>query len=336
MRYALSFAKKGKGFTSPNPCVGAIIVKNGKIIGEGFHQRAGSPHAEINAIRFAKKRDSSTKGATLYVTLEPCSTFGRTPPCTEAILKEKFSRVVIATKDPNPKHAGRGIAFLRRAGMQVDCGLLANESAEMNRDFNHWITTDRPWVVGKIAQSLDGRIKTPETDDRWLSSKESLLRAHQLRLEADAIMIGAETARVDNPHLTVRLPGAQKKVQPWRIMMTRSGKLPRKLRLFNDEFKERTLVYRNTSFKNVLSDLGKRGVMNLLLEGGGHLLGEALAAGAVNEISFFITPCILGRGPSAVVWPEHLKLKKRIGLKNVRIETNGTDLFYNARQIFLP
>src|SRR6202789_3258903 len=224
LRRALQLARLGSGLTFPNPRVGAVLVRGGKIIGEGFHLRAGTPHAEVHAVADAKKRGHRVEGATLYVTLEPCSTHGRTPPCTGLILREKIARVVFAATDPNPAHAGAASRLLKKAGVDVSHGLLAKEAAELNRDFSWYITKKRPWVVAKIALSLDGRITTPPGDDRWLTSPAARQVAHELRWESDAILVGAETARQDNPKLTVRLPGRRGKIQPWRIVAARSGK----------------------------------------------------------------------------------------------------------------
>ena len=173
LRRALELARRGAGLTLPNPRVGAVLARGGRMIGEGWHQRAGGPHAEVNAVAEAKKRGHAVAGATLYVTLEPCSTQGRTPPCTELILREKIARVVFAATDPNPAHAGAAMRLLRSAGVEVSSGLLAEEATALNRDFNWWIVHRRPWVVAKIALSLDGRIVTPPRDDRWLTSPEA-------------------------------------------------------------------------------------------------------------------------------------------------------------------
>ncbi len=331
MRRALALAAKGVGLTNPNPRVGAVIVRGGKILGEGYHQKAGGPHAEIHAIADAKRRGHVLAGATIYVTLEPCCTHGRTPPCTEALIREKFKRVVVAATDPNPHHAGRGFKILRQAGIAVMHGVLAKESAKLNRDFNHWIVTGRPWVVAKIAMSRDGFIALPPGRGRWLTGEKARLRAHELRWASDAILVGAETVRVDNPQLTVRLPGRKGKVQPWRVVLTRSGKLPRaKLKLFTDRFKDRTRVYRCVSLPRVLADLGKLGVTNLLIEGGGKVLGAAFAAGVVNEIAFFIAPMTLGIGPEAVVLPKGKRWTVQFLPSSWRIEEVGRDLFVRA------
>jgi len=322
LRRALELARRGAGLTLPNPRVGAVLARGGRIIGEGWHQRAGGPHAEVNAVAEAKKRGHAVAGATLYVTLEPCSTHGRTPPCTELILREKIARVVFAATDPNPAHAGAAMRLLRAAGVEVSSGLLADEATALNRDFNWWIVHRRPWVVAKIALSLDGRIVTPPRDDRWLTSPVARRVAHELRWESDAILIGAETARQDNPRLTVRLPGQRGKAQPWRVVVTRSGKLPRELHLFSDRHRDRTLVFKNQNLEEVVATLGARGVSHLLIEGGGEVLSEALRRNLVNEVGFFIAPAVMGTVVRAVK-----KLEAALRLREVSYQMVGLDLF---------
>ena len=322
---ALELARLGSGLTFPNPRVGAVLVRGGKIIGEGFHLRAGTPHAEVHAVTDAKKRDHCIEGATLYVTLEPCSTHGRTPPCTSLILREKITRVVFAATDPNPAHAGAAAKLLKKAGVAVSHGTLAKEAAELNRDFNWYITKKRPWVVAKIALSLDGRITTPPGDDRWLTSPEARRAAHELRWESDAILIGAETARADNPKLTVRLPDRKGKVQPWRIVMTKSGNLPKSLHLFSDAHKDRTLVLRNQPLKKVLADLGQREIAHVLIEGGGQILTEAFRQKLVNEVAFFIAPATMGTASRALK-----KLSASVRLRDIAYEKVGPDLLCRA------
>jgi diaminohydroxyphosphoribosylaminopyrimidine deaminase/5-amino-6-(5-phosphoribosylamino)uracil reductase len=321
LRRALELAQLGSGLTLPNPRVGAVLVRGGKIIGEGYHHRAGAAHAEVLAVADAKKRGHAVAGATLYVTLEPCSTHGRTPPCTGLILREKIGRVVFAATDPNPAHAGSALRLLRAASVEVSCGLFADEAAALNRDFNWWIVYQRPWVVAKIALSLDGRIVTPAGDDHWLTSPAARKIAHELRWESDAILIGAETARRDDPRLTIRLPGRRGKIQPWRVVVTRSGKLPADLQLFTDRHRDRTLVFRNQPLKEVVAALGSRDISHLLLEGGGKILTEALRAGLVNEVAFFIAPAMMGTLPRALE-----KLPRPIHLRDVRYEQVGHDL----------
>jgi diaminohydroxyphosphoribosylaminopyrimidine deaminase/5-amino-6-(5-phosphoribosylamino)uracil reductase len=325
LRLALELARRGDGLTLPNPRVGAVLVRSGKIIGRGFHQKAGTPHAEVHAVADAKQRGHRIAGATLYVTLEPCSTQGRTPPCTELIVRERIARVVFAATDPNPAHAGRAARLLRRTGVEVSSGLLGEEAAELNRDFNWWIVHRRPWVVAKIALSLDGRIVTPAGDDRWLTSPAARHEAHVLRLQSDAILIGAETARRDNPRLTVRLPDVKGKLQPWRVIVTRSGRLPETLHLFRDRHRKRTLVFQKRPLRAVLMELGRRDVSHVLIEGGGQILTEAFRLNLVNEVAFFIAPAVMGTVPRALG-----KLPGPVRLREVRYEKVGDDILCRA------
>ena len=325
MKRAMELARLGTGLTLPNPRVGAVVVRGGKIIGEGFHQWAGGPHAEVNAVAAAKKRGHAVAGATLYVTLEPCSTQGRTPPCTDLILREEIARVVFGATDPNPAHAGAAKRLLRKAGVEVSSGLLAEEATALNRDFNWWIVKRRPWVVAKIALSLDGRITTPPQDDRWLTSSEARVVAHELRWESDAILIGAETARQDDPKLTVRLTGKSGKVQPWRVVVTRSGKLPRTLNLFSDKHRDRTLVFRGEALEDVVAALGAMEVSHVLIEGGGEILTEGLRKKLVNEVAFFIAPAVMGTTTRALG-----NLGAQVRLREVSYRKVGGDLLCRA------
>ncbi|MBW0000626.1 MAG: bifunctional diaminohydroxyphosphoribosylaminopyrimidine deaminase/5-amino-6-(5-phosphoribosylamino)uracil reductase RibD [Verrucomicrobia bacterium] len=293
MRLALRQARKGLGTTSPNPAVGAVIVRDGQVLAAGFHERAGGPHAEVAALAALQDPGSAT-GATLYVTLEPCSTFGRTPPCTAAILAAGIGRVVVGCIDPNPRHRGNGINFLQAHGIPVATGILEKECRDLNTGFNRWITTGRPWVIAKFAQSLDGRLTRPPGESTWLTSKRSRFRAQRLRATVDAILVGAETIRRDDPQLTVRV--GRRHLQPWRVVVTRSGDLPAAARVFTDEYRERTLVFQNSSWETVLDDLGQRGVTRLLVEGGGKVLGQLRDLGLIDEVWSFFAPLLSG-GP---------------------------------------
>jgi len=321
LRRALELARFGVGLTLPNPSVGAVLVRAGKVIGEGHTQPAGSSHAEVCAVADAKRRGHALAGSTLYVTLEPCSTHGRTPPCTRLILREKIARVVFAATDPNPAHAGAAMHLLRAAGIEISSGLLAEEATALNRDFNWWIVQHRPWVVAKIALSLDGRIVAPPDGDRWLTSHAARKAAHELRWESDAILVGAETARQDNPRLTVRLPGKRGKLQPWRIVVTRSGNLPRSLHLFSDRQRDRTLVFQDRPLREIVAALGAWNISHLLIEGGGKILTEAFRQKLVNEVVFFIAPSVMGTLPRALG-----KLPVPIHLREVSYTPVGPDI----------
>jgi diaminohydroxyphosphoribosylaminopyrimidine deaminase/5-amino-6-(5-phosphoribosylamino)uracil reductase len=297
MRAALREAQRGLGQTSPNPAVGAVVVRGGRIVARGFHQRAGLPHAEIEAIRALKKPELA-RDATLYVTLEPCSTHGRTPPCVDAILRAGFGRVVIGAIDPNPAHAGRGVELLRAAGLAVTTRILESECRELNAAFNHWIVTRMPLVIAKAGMSLDGRLTRPPGEDQWLTSAAARADAHRLRAQADAILIGARTLRADNPRLTVRgIPGAR---QPWRVIVAGKDRLPKDAHVFTDEHRERTLVYRGKTLRAVLRDLGRKQITSVLIEGGGRVLGEAFDRRLVQRVHFYVAPLLCG-GPDVVV-----------------------------------
>ena len=313
MRLALREARRGLGRTSPNPAVGAVIVSGrGRLLATGWHRAAGRPHAEIEAIGRLKRRGLA-RGALLYVTLEPCSTHGRTPPCVDAIITAGCARVVVGAIDPNPAHAGRGLDRLREAGIEVIPGILAAEASALNRAFNKWIVTRAPLVIAKCALSLDGRITRLASEGPWLTGERSRADAHRLRSQVDAILIGAGTLRADNPRLTVR--GVRGARQPWRVVLTRSGDLPPKARLFTDEHRERTLVYKKRSLAWVLRDLGRRGVTSVLIEGGAQVLAEAFERRLVDRVQFYIAPLLIG-GPmlsitgtaTAVTNPEYRRI----------------------------
>jgi diaminohydroxyphosphoribosylaminopyrimidine deaminase/5-amino-6-(5-phosphoribosylamino)uracil reductase len=293
MRAALVEARRGLGLTSPNPAVGAVLVIGGKVAARGHHRRAGAPHAEVECLaRFGR---TVPKSATLYVTLEPCSTIGKTGPCTNAIINAEVKKVVVGTLDPNPKHAGRGIARLKKAGIDVRVGVLAEECCELNESYNKWIQTGIPFVIAKCGMSLDGRLTAPPTESQWLTSPESRRDAHRLRSQVDAILVGAETIRADNPRLTVRGHSAVK--QPWRVVLSRSGKLPVRAQIFTDRFAARTLVYRQIQLDVLLRELGTKEITSVLIEGGGDVLGQALDRRLIDKIQIYVAPIFTG-GPS--------------------------------------
>jgi diaminohydroxyphosphoribosylaminopyrimidine deaminase/5-amino-6-(5-phosphoribosylamino)uracil reductase len=293
MHAALAEARRGFGLTSPNPAVGAVLVVGNKIIARGHHRRAGAPHAEVECLtRFG---GVVPKTATMYVTLEPCSTTGRTGPCTTALIDAGIKHLVVGAIDPNPNHAGRGINFLREAGTEVRSGVLADECATLNESYNKWIRTGIPFVIAKAGMSLDGRLTRPPGESQWLTSAASRRHAHRLRSQVDAILVGAETIRVDDPRLTVRgYPNAK---QPWRIVLSGSGKLPPKAHIFVDEFRERTLVYRKTEMGTLLRELGAREITSVLIEGGGDVLGQALDRGVIDKAHICVAPIFSG-GPT--------------------------------------
>ena len=292
MRIALNEAKKALGQTSPNPAVGAVLVIDNHIVSKGHHREAGRAHAEIECLR--DFGGSLPARATLYVTLEPCSTTGRTAPCTDAIIRAGVKNIVVGATDLNPQHFGRGIIELRNAGVRVRHGVLAEECTRLNEAFNKWIVTGQPFVIAKCGMSLDGRLTRPPDESRWITGRDARRDVHQLRACVDAVLVGAETVRVDNPRLTVR--GVRRTRQPWRVVLTGSGQLQRQAHLFSDKFAARTLIYQRKSLASVLKDLGKRGVTSVLVEGGGEVLGEALDKRLIDKVQMYLGPILTG-GP---------------------------------------
>lgn len=322
MMQALTLAKKGIGTTSPNPPVGAIIVKDGTILGEGYHERAGELHAERRAIQNALERGNREKlpGSTIYVTLEPCSSHGKTPPCTDAILEWGISRVVYGAVDPDKRHRGRADALLSSMGVCVQ-GRVAEEACKaFLRPWMHAVENGRPWVTAKIAATLDGRIVRQR--ERWLSSEESLCYAHQLRAESDAILVGGNTVRKDNPALTIRrslFPVPECKQQPWRIVLTRNkDSLPLESTLFTDSFSARTLVFQDAdNLQDLLHMLYREyGIIRLMLECGGNLLRSFLEQGLVNEWVQIITPYLSG-GEQWLLPGDYMPVERQLARKEV-------------------
>ncbi len=322
MRAALAEARKGLGKTGPNPAVGAVISKNGKILSRGWHRGAGKPHAEIEALRNLKN-PALARGATLHVTLEPCSTHGRTPPCTGAIVQAGFARVVFGATDPNPKHAGRAKEILEDAGIQTLSGILSEECTLLNRAWNKWIATGLPFVTAKVGMSLDGRIASPP-DRRWITSEAARRDAMRLRAECGAVLVGAETVRTDNPLLTIR--GLRVKEHPLRAVWSRSGQIPSDCHLLTDEHRDRTIIYKGKPLAAVLRDLGKRGVQHVLIEGGGKTLGEALDRRLIDRIVFYIAPVLLGGPTPALGGHGAPSNESAIRLKNPTYRRIGPDL----------
>jgi len=323
MRLAIKEASRALGRTAPNPAVGAVLVKGGKIIAKGYHRAAGLPHAEIEAIRqlvagswklvAGEKPYSSsspklpspnsklpTADATLYVTLEPCSSHGRTPPCTEAIIAAGISRVVYGATDPDKRHRGRAAKILLKAGIEVTEGILSGECASLNSHWNHRSSTGLPWVIAKAGLSLDGRIDSPP-HRRWITSAASRREAMKLRSTVEAILVGGGTVRADDPSLTIRgikLP--KDHPQPWRVVWSRTGRIPRKSKLLTDAHRDRTIILKGMSLRAALKELARRGISSVLIEGGGQTHGEAFKGKLVDEVRFFIAPVIQGGNVPAV------------------------------------
>jgi len=305
MHLALDQAHRGVGLTSPNPPVGAVIVAQGKVIGQGYHRKAGEAHAEVAAIRDAQQFNPKLlPGATIFVTFEPCCTQGRTPPCTEAIKAAGIKRVVFGAHDPNPKHQSKCRDIFLLAGIEVTAGVLEAECKALIRPFAKWITTGIPYVITKAGQSLDGRLTRPAGESQWITSDAARAHGRRLRMRVDAIIVGAETIRKDNPQLTLREGSAGSgKLQPWRVVLTRSGEIPQHSHIITDEFKDRTIIMRGKDLPEVLAELGKSNVLTVLIEGGGIILGQAFREKLVDEVYWYIAPRLCGGGRPSLAGP---------------------------------
>lgn len=315
MEHALLLAAKARGKTSPNPLVGAVVVKDGEIVGEGYHQKVGTPHAEVHALHAAGEK---ARGATIYVTLEPCSHFGRTPPCADAIAAAGITRVVAAMEDPNPKVSGKGFAKLREAGIDVKVGVLENEARQLNEIFLHYITTGLPFVTLKTAATLDGKIATSTGKSKWITGKAARTEVHALRAEHDAVLTGIGTILADNPELTVRYVENAK--QPLRVVLDSQMQTPLNAKIVDASAEtvifsaasssgdkkakliEKGIQVYNVSDENgflsveeVLSCLGKSGVTSVLIEAGPRLVTSFLQSGKVNKWYHFIAPKLFGQ-----------------------------------------
>jgi diaminohydroxyphosphoribosylaminopyrimidine deaminase/5-amino-6-(5-phosphoribosylamino)uracil reductase len=363
MRLALRLARRGCGATSPNPMVGAVLVKGGKVIGRGWHRRAGLPHAEIEALRDAQKRRQNPRGATLYVTLEPCSTLGRTPPCTEAIGSAGIKKVCIGATDPNPKHAGKGFKILRRAGIEVTHGILAEECERLNEAFNHWIVHRTPFVIVKAAMTLDGKIATAGGESKWITGEKARAHGMKLRQGADAVLVGINTILTDDPSLTFR----KRKQKPLRrIVLDSMARTPLTAKIASDEFASlTTIVVGKSALKNrvsalakkvnvivapaansklkmknskldlrwLLKKLGAENVTSLLVEGGGEVNASFLLGGLAQRVAFFYAPKILGGRDAlkGVAGDGAKSLSEVLQLREVEWRKVGEDLMMTAR-----
>ncbi len=362
MRESLRLAARARGMTSPNPMVGAVLVQRGKVIGRGWHRRAGLPHAEVEALRDCEKRGHRARGATLYVTLEPCCTHGRTPPCTEAIIAAGIKRVVVAARDPNPSHAGRGFTLLRRAGIEVVHGVLADEAARLNESFNHWIVHRTPFVTVKAAMTLDGKIATASGESKWITGEQSRAFAMKLRARMDAILVGVNTVLADDPSLTVRpVVGASVAGGPSlrRIVLDSRARTPLTARVVTDELAalttivttERASAKRLAALRKkvsveiaplrdglidlrwLLKKLGAENVTSLLVEGGGEMNASFLLGGHAQRVAFFYAPKILGGRDArkGVAGQGIAEVKDALELREVEYRWLGPDLLLTAR-----
>jgi len=356
MRRALALAARGRGSVEPNPMVGCVIVRAGQVVGEGWHRRFGGPHAEVHALREAGPQ---AKGATCYVTLEPCCHHGKTPPCTDALQASGVRRVVVAMRDPFPKVAGRGFRLLRGAGIEVVAGLSEREAAELNAPYLKLLRTGRPWVILKWAQSLDGRIATRSGDSQWISGERSRAWVHRLRGRVDGILVGRGTVLRDNPTLTCRLGRPRR--QAVRLVLDRRLRTPLVSGIVRTAHRVPTMIvaergevdYRRAvalrkagvevvgicngpgglDLSELLDELGRRRWTNLLVEGGGQAIGSFVDAGLADEAYVFVSPRLIG-GTTAVsavggLGPETMKTLPRV--RCVRIGRSGEDLLYHLR-----
>ncbi len=350
MRHALALAAKGRGTTTPNPMVGAVIVKDGRIIGEGYHIRAGEGHAEVNAF---KNCTEDPEGATIYVTLEPCSHYGKTPPCADLVVSKKVARCVVAAMDPNPLVAGRGVKKIQDAGIEVVTGILADESAKLNEVFMKYIVTNRPFVLFKAAMSLDGKIATSTGESQWISSETSREEVHSLRHAYTGIMAGIGTVLADDPMLNCRMEGAKQPIRiivdsKLRIPMTSklvqtAGEYPLVIACLEDPDEEKKKALTDAGVKvletpandeghvdlSILMELlGMMKIDSVLLEGGGILADSALRAGIVDKVQIYIAPMIIG-GESAKTPVEGkgiTELADCLKLTDVSVTMSGCDI----------
>ncbi len=327
MQLAISEAQKGIGLTSPNPPVGAIIVKDGKLLGKGWHSGAGKPHAEREAIANARAQGNDITDSTIYVTLEPCSSHGRTPPCTEGILEAKITRVVYGAEDPNPAHQGNAKRLLENQRVLVSTNVEKLACEHLIRAFAKKQRTGLPWVVIKSAISLDGRITRPPGEGQWLTSPESRNLVQRMRFESDAIITGGNTIRKDNPALTIRSEQLPNKDQPWRMVLTQGvqNSLPSEAQIFTDQYAERTLVQENGDINEALKTLGNLDCNQVMVEAGGKLLGAFLDADLVDEVAIFYAPLLTGGLDAGFTG-----LSGKVNLTNQEFTQIGDDVLLRA------
>lgn len=350
IKLAIEIAKKGEGNVSPNPLVGCVITKENRIIGAGYHQKFGEDHAEINAINSATE---SLEGSTLYVNLEPCSHTGNTPPCVDRIIKEKIKRVVIGTLDSNPLVSGNGVKKLKKAGIDVKVGILENECYELNKFFFKFISKKIPFVTIKAAQTLDGFIADKNHYSEWISSNESRKLVHLLRAKYDAVLVGSNTAKIDDPKLTVRMVEGR---NPFRVVLDSKLKLKTDLKLFRSNSDKKTILITSTESKmkksklkkierlgvkvifckknknsgidlsSALKELGKLGITSLLVEGGAKTISSFIEQNLFDEMLVFISPKILGDGLKTFSGLPGKKLRDALKLKIVKSDLTGDDI----------
>ena len=351
MAEALNLAGLALGNTSPNPLVGAVIVNTGETVGRGYHHRAGTPHAEVHALRQAGE---SARGATVYVTLEPCSHYGRTPPCAHALISAGVSKVVIAMQDPNPLVAGTGIKLLRNAGIEVIVGDMEQEARRLNEVFIKYITTQTPFVVFKTAMSLDGKIATSQGDSRWITGEPAREFVHTLRHQYDAIMVGINTVLTDDPQLTCRMPGGK---DPVRLVVDSKLRLPLAAKVLSsspssslivgttqlaakakitelERLGVQVLVYEGAQvpLPQFMLDLGQLGVTGILLEGGSTLGWSMLAQNLIDKVHFCIAPKLIGgtQSPGPIGGQGFASLQDCLQLQDLQVDKIGSDFIFTG------
>jgi diaminohydroxyphosphoribosylaminopyrimidine deaminase / 5-amino-6-(5-phosphoribosylamino)uracil reductase len=353
MQLAIKLARKGNGYVSPNPLVGAVIVKNGRIVGQGYHKRYGGDHAEINAIKNAKE---DVAGATLYVTLEPCCHEGKTPPCVESITRNKFRKVVIGTIDANPLVSRKGIDYLQNKGIEVKAGILEDECRSLNEIFFHYMETGLPFVTVKYAQTLDGRIATANGQSQWISSPASLKFAHKLRASHDAVLVGVQTVIADDPELTVRRVRGR---NPLRVVVDSGLKIPLQAKILQNTSGAKTLIATtktadNPQFQSIAASgvelitvdadnqgkvdlnklfrmLAERGVSSILVEGGAQIITSVLKNDLACRLVTIIAPKIIGRGIEAIgdLRISDLSCSRKLSFE--KIKRSGPDIIVDCR-----
>ena len=356
MAQALALAARGAGATSPNPPVGAVVVRRGRVVGAGYHRRAGGPHAEVLALRQA---GAAARGGTLYVTLEPCCHLDkRTPPCVPLIVQRGIQRIVVATRDPNPKVWGRGLAALRRAGLQVEAGVGRPEADRLIEPYRTRITTGRPFVTLKVAATLDGKIATARGESRWITGPAARNFVHRLRALSDAVLVGINTVLADNPSLTARTGHAGSKT-PRRIVLDPSLRIPLRATVLTDG-KAATMIVTTAAgsvskrailekrgvevlvlsarrgriaWGRLLRELGRRGITSLLIEGGAEVNASALRAGAVDHVLWVLAPTLLGGrdAKSAIGGASPARLSEALRLKQTAVMRIGPDILIEGR-----
>ncbi len=358
MQLALNLAASALGKTNPNPVVGAVLVKNGVIVGSGLHRKAGEPHAEVHAFNMAGEH---AEGATLYVTLEPCSHYGKTPPCANLVVKSKVARVVVATRDPNPEVAGRGIRLIEEAGIKVEVGVLEEEALKLNERFIHNMLTSRPFVLSKFAMTLDGKIATQNGHSQWITGEDARSHVHEIRNDVDAILVGIGTVLADNPKLTTRLQKGEGK-NPIRVILDSNLRVPLESNIANtndaktiivtstiyeDTDKVATLKDQGVSFifvqktelgldlEQMLGELYKQGITDILVEGGGEVNASFLRAGLIDKYLVYIAPKVLGgkNSKTPFLGQDPQSMEEAVELQFDSFKQFGQDLFVVAYPI---